>query len=77
MGREPANFVPVKYGSGIEEENQTMKTILLLWGLILLYMFGKRHAKNTGSAHATKKTGSSGSSWGGMNDLMGMSKAQA
>lgn len=47
MGRDPANFVPVKYGSGMEEEVNPlwMNAFLLAFGSLLFSIIRSRHKK--------------------------------
>ena len=82
MGRDPANFVPVKYGPAMEGQ-QTPIVNLLVGGtfvLLLALMFRNIHGGKKGGTGGKGSSGKKGGSvgfGGGMNDLMGMSKANA
>lgn len=82
LGKEPANFVPVKYGSGIEEIDPKYKYLLFFLGTSIIFlMFRGAHPHKHKHHHHAKKGPSSGSGFGGgsggLGDIMNMSKSNA
>lgn len=84
MGKVPNQFVPVKYASSEDKNNQSNAMMnFMVGGLFIALMFqiyrsmhGKRGAKGTGPAG--KKVDKEGSDWGskgGMGDVFGMGKS--
>ena len=85
LGRDPNNFVPVKYGPADEQANSPVMNMmigasfLILWFLIYRAM----HGGKGGSSGPKSTKGNSGSNsgggmgGGGMGDLMNMSKSNA
>ena len=83
MGKDPAQFVPIKYGAGFENEQLPIINIAIgsLFVLMLLRLYKQYHGKG-GKGGGSSKSGSSGRGGmggmgGGLNDIMGMSKSGA
>jgi hypothetical protein len=83
MGKEPANFVPVKYGTGIDEVDPKFKYLMFFLGTSIVFLLLRgAHPKHGHKGPGTKKGSNSGSSGfggggGGLNDIMNMSKSNA
>lgn len=83
MGKDPAQFVPVKYGPGIEG-NQVPLTNMMLGGLFIFALF-KLYQQMHGKSKPGGKAGGSGLGGGkgggfgdgGIGSLMNMSKSGA
>ena len=81
MGREPSNFVPVKYGTGIEDQDDQQRRLftLLRVGGVLFAIMSVLFPKSGNKGAAQKKTPGSGfgGGGGGLNDVMNMGKSNA
>jgi hypothetical protein len=82
LGKEPANFVPVKYGTGIEEIDPKYKYLLFFLGTSVVFLLLRGAHPKYGKHHGAKKPPSSGGSGfggggGGLGDIMNMSKSNA
>ena len=80
MGKDPSQFVPIKYGVGLDGETFPIINILIgsLFVMMLLRLYKQYHGKGKGgSAKPGSKGGGMGSMMGGANDVMGMSKSGA
>ena len=80
MGKDPSQFVPIKYGSA--DDNQPIPSINFLIGgmfvLLLLRLYRQTHGKGKGgSSKSASNRGSGMGGMGGMSDLMNMSKSGA
>lgn len=80
MGKDPANFVPVKYGPGVEEmETKNKFFITLFFGSLLFMLYRSVHPKGgaKGTGAGAKKGSGGGFGGGGLGDMMNMSKSNA
>ena len=79
MGKDPSQFVPIKYGAGMDGEQFPIVNFLIgsLFVLLLIRLYRSTHGKGTKGSGASKSKGSGLGSMGGMNDLMNMSKSGA
>lgn len=80
MGKDPAQFVPIKYGPGVDQEQLPVINYFIggFFLLMLLRLYRGSHGK--GGSGVSKSSDSKGSGFGmgsRMNDLMGMSKSGA
>lgn len=79
MGKDPAQFVPVKYGPGIDGNSAPMVNVII--GGMFVFMLFKLYQSMHGKGKAGGNTGGSkrggGFGGGGMGDLMNMSKSGA
>lgn len=80
MGKDPSQFVPIKYGSASGEEQFPIVNVLIgsLFLLMLARLYKQTHGKGksgTGKPGSSKGGGMGG--MGGMGDLMNMSKSGA
>ena len=75
MGKDPSQFVPIKYGSGMDGETFPVINLLIgsLFILMLARLYRTTHGKGkTGSGKSTSSKGSGMGGMGGMGDLMNM-----
>ena len=80
MGKDPAQFVPIKYGAGMASEQMPFINILIgsLFVLMLLRLYKQYHGKGkSGTGSGKSNTGGRQGGMGGLNDIMGMSKSGA
>jgi len=85
MGRDPNNFVPIKYGPADEQTNSPVMNMMIGGSFIMLMVliYRSMHGGKGGSSGSKSSKGSSGSNsgggmgGGGMGDLMNMSKSNA
>merc|ERR1711990_1094807 len=83
MGKDTSQFVPIKYGSGMDSDQFPIVNALIgsLFLLMLLRLYRSTHGKGKGGSSGSSKGKSGGSGFGGgmggMNDLMNMSKSGA
>ena len=81
MGKDPSQFVPIKYGSGLDGQQFSIINILIgsLFVMMLLRLYKQYHGK--GKSGSTKPgqsgKGGMGGGMGGLGDIMGMSKSGA
>ena len=83
MGKDPAQFVPIKYGAGFENEQLPIINIAIgsLFVLMLIRLYKQYHGKGgkggSGKSGSSGRGGMGGGMGGGLNDIMGMSKSGA
>ena len=80
MGKDPSQFVPVKYGSEAEGEQFPIFNLLIgsLFVFMLIRLYRQTHGKGKGGSSKSSSKGSGmGGGMGGMGDLMNMSKSGA
>lgn len=83
MGKDPSQFVPIKYGPGVDGEQFPIINLLIgsVFILMLARLYKQTHGKgkggSSGKSGSSKGGGMGGMGGGGMNDLMGMSKSGA
>lgn len=80
MGKDPSQFVPIKYGPGMDGESFPIVNFLIgsLFVLLLIRLYKSTHGKNAkGTGGKTRDKGSGMGGMGGMSDLMNMSKSGA
>lgn len=83
MGKDPSQFVPIKYGPGVDGEQFPIINLLIgsVFILMLARLYKQTHGKgkggSSGKSGSSKGGGLGGMGGGGMNDLMGMSKSGA
>jgi len=80
MGKDPAQFVPIKYGPSADAEPFPFINFLIgsIFLLMLVRLYNTRHGKGSkGSGKSSSGKGGMGGGMGGMGDLMNMSKSGA
>jgi len=80
MGRDPSQFVPIKYGSDTGEDQFPMMNVLVcgLFAFMLLRLWKQSHGKGKGgSKSSSSKGGGLGGMGGGMSEMMNVSKSGA
>lgn len=76
MGKEPANFVPVKYGTGLDDIEKTYGYVM--FGLFAAILTMLMRTKTPKKGISTKSSsGSKFGGGGGLGDMMNMSKSNA
>jgi len=80
MGRDPSQFVPIKYGSDSGDEPFPMMNFMIfsLFLFMLIRLYKQSHAnKKGGSGRSSSSRGGGMGGMGGMSDLMNVSKSGA
>ena len=82
MGKDPSQFVPIKYGPGMDNEQFPIVNFAIgsLFLLMLVRLYRQTHGKGkggSGTKGASKGGSGMGGMGGGMGDLMNMSKSGA
>lgn len=82
MGKDPSQFVPIKYGPGMDGEQFPIINVLIgsVFILMLARLYKQTHGKGKGGSSGksgSSKGGGMGGMGGGMGDLMNMSKSGA
>lgn len=80
MNRDPASFVPVKYGPAVSDGGSPAVNLMVGGSFVLLLglLFRNMHGKKGGPMGGKKSgSGRSGGGFGGMNDIMNVSKSNA
>jgi AFG3 family protein len=85
LGRDPNNFVPVKYGPADEQANSPVMNMMIgaSFLMLMVLIYRAMHGGKGGSSGPKSTKGNSGSNsgggmgGGGMGDLMNMSKSNA
>jgi AFG3 family protein len=80
MGKDVNNFVPVKYGPSLEGQTDTFNTAFafMFFGTMLYMLYKSTHGRPTKGVKGKVDKGSSGPfGGGGMQEMMGMNKANA
>ena len=79
MGRDPSQFVPIKYGNDDGEQAFPVTNFLVgsLFVLMCLRLWKMNHGKGKGGKSSSSSKGGGMGGMGGMNDMMGVTKSGA
>mmetsp|Transcript_1728 Transcript_1728/g.2407 ORF Transcript_1728/g.2407 Transcript_1728/m.2407 type:complete len:165 (+) Transcript_1728:941-1435(+) len=80
MGRDPAQFVPIKYGTDAGDEPFPMMNFLIcsLFVFMLIRLYKQSHGKGKGGSKGSSSSRGGGmGGMGGMSELMNISKSGA